>query len=58
MVAAAPEPELEDVLFEVEPETEPERKSERQLRRSRGSQVPQPEARSRDPSNKVYFIAS
>ena len=57
MVAAAAEPEPEDVLFEVEPETEPERKSE-QLRRSRGSQVPQPEARSRDPSNKVYFIAS
>ena len=52
-LVASAEPEPEGRAY---PEPEPE--SVRQVRTSRGSKVPQPEARSRDPSNKVYFIAS
>merc|ERR1712018_597999 len=66
-LGSRPEPEPEvgrnprfRLVAEPEPEGRgyPEPEPERQVRTSRGSEVPQPEARSRDPSNKVYFIAS
>jgi len=57
LVAAATEPEPEGGKAAY-PEPEPEPERVRQVRTSRGGKVPKPEAMSRDPSNKVYFIAA
>ena len=50
----APEPEPEGGAGYPEPNLE----RVRQVKTSSGSQVPQPKERSKDPSNKVYFIAA
>ena len=67
-ISRQPEPEPEKINQAAaypEPEPEPEREEtfigkgwKRGRSRRRGSQVPRPEAMSRDPSKKVYFIGS